>query len=194
MFCAVGTLLTDLKHLYARTFVSDTDALDLRRVSQVYREMRDEAITTLRSENVAPDAIELIFTADIRYVGQFDEIEVPLEFDGDLTPAALKQLLADFEDKHESLNGYSMPGESTELINVRLTALGRTTKPSLAEDPSAGQDPSAALKAPATRSSRAHGSRWTSTTVFSCTGTTASPGPPSSSSRRPPSSSSRATG
>ncbi|MGN5237227.1 hydantoinase/oxoprolinase family protein [Rhodococcus sp. SJ-3] len=146
VFCAVGTLLTDLKHLYARTFVSDTDALDLRRVSQVYREMRDEAITTLRSENVAPDAIELIFTADIRYVGQFDEIEVPLEFDGDLTPAALKQLLADFEDKHESLNGYSMPGESTELINVRLTALGRTTKPSLAEDPSAGQDPSAALK------------------------------------------------
>ncbi|MFD5314012.1 hypothetical protein [Streptomyces ardesiacus] len=29
MFCAVGTLLTDLKHLYARTFVSDMASLDL---------------------------------------------------------------------------------------------------------------------------------------------------------------------
>ncbi|TSD98072.1 hydantoinase/oxoprolinase family protein [Skermania sp. ID1734] len=146
VFCAVGTLLTDLKHMYARTFVSDMDSLDLSRVSAVYREMRDEAIVTLRSENVDPDAIDLIFTADVRYVGQFDEIEVPLEFDGELTPAALKQLVADFEEKHESLNGYSMPGEATELINVRLTAFGRTTKPALAEDPSAGQDPSAAHK------------------------------------------------
>ncbi|MEU4837545.1 hydantoinase/oxoprolinase family protein [Nocardia testacea] len=144
VFCAVGTLLTDLKHMYARTFVADTDSLDLGRVSEVYREMRDEAITTLRSENVAPEAIDLGFAADMRYVGQFDEIEVALEFDGDLTPAALRQLVADFEHEHQTLNGYSMPGEATELINVRLTAFGRTTKPALAEDPSAGPDPSAA--------------------------------------------------
>ncbi|MFX1760595.1 hydantoinase/oxoprolinase family protein [Rhodococcus sp. As11] len=146
VFCAVGTLLTDLKHMYARTFVSEMPSLDLDKVSELYREMRNEAITTLRSENVASKAIELIFTADLRYVGQFDEIEVPLEFDGDLTPSALKQLIADFEDKHESLNGYSMPGEATELINVRLTAFGRTSKPALTEDPSAGPDPSTAHK------------------------------------------------
>lgn len=146
VFCAVGTLLTDLKHMYARTFVSEMPSLDLDKVSELYREMQNEAITTLRSENVASEAIELVFTADVRYVGQFDEIEVPLEFDGDLTPSALKQLIADFEDKHESLNGYSMPGETTELINVRLTAFGRTSKPALTEDPSAGQDPSPAHK------------------------------------------------
>lgn len=146
VFCAVGTLLTDLKHMYARTFVSDVDSLDLAKVSEVYREMRDEAVVTLRSEDVAPDAIDLIFTADMRYVGQFDEIEIPLTFDGELTPAALEQLVTDFEEKHEALNGYSMPGESTELINVRLTAFGRTAKAALAEDPSAGEDPSAAHK------------------------------------------------
>lgn len=146
VFCAVGTLLTDLKHMYARTFVADMDSLDPARVSEVYRDMRDEAITTLRSENVASDAIDLFFTADMRYVGQFDEIEVALEFDGDLAPTSLKQLVADFEAEHKALNGYSMPGEATELINVRLTAFGRTTKPALAEDPSAGPDPSPAHK------------------------------------------------
>ena len=157
VFCAVGTLLTDLKHMYARTFVADMNSVDPARVSAVYREMRDEAITTLRSENVATDAIDLFFTADMRYVGQFDEIEVALEFDGNLEPASLKQLIADFEDKHKALNGYSMPGEATELINVRLTAFGRTTKPALAEDPSAGPDPSLAHKG--TREATFSGSR-----------------------------------
>ncbi|MFS0697937.1 hydantoinase/oxoprolinase family protein [Streptomyces nitrosporeus] len=146
VFCAVGTLLTDLKHLYARTFVSDMDALDLDRAGELYREMRDEAVETLRSENVADDAIDLVFSADVRYIGQFTEIEVPLAFDGELTRESLKQLVSDFEAKHEALNGYAMPGEPTELINVRLTSLGRTAKPALADEPSAGPDPSAALK------------------------------------------------
>ncbi|MGW6273794.1 hydantoinase/oxoprolinase family protein [Streptomyces sp. NPDC055060] len=146
VFCAVGTLLTDLKHLYARTFVSDLDTLDLDRVGALYREMRDEAVETLRSENVAGDAIDLVFSADVRYIGQFTEIEVPLVFDGELTQETLKRLVGDFEAKHEALNGYAMPGEPTELINVRLTSLGRTAKPALTDEPSAGADPSAARK------------------------------------------------
>ncbi|CAM4053328.1 hydantoinase/oxoprolinase family protein [Janibacter anophelis] len=145
VFCAVGTLLTDLKHLYARTFVSDIDSLDLDQVSELYRDMRQEALDTLQSENVAPQDVDLVFSADIRYIGQFTEIEIPVRFDGELTGVAVKQLVADFEERHEALNGYTMPGEGTELINVRLTALGRTVKPRLLDTPSAGPDPSAAL-------------------------------------------------
>lgn len=146
VFCAVGTLLTDLKHLYARTFVSDMDSLDLDEVSALYREMQEEAIETLRSEDVSRDKVDLVFSADVRYIGQFTEIEIPLPFDRALTPVAVKQLIADFESRHEALNGYAMPGEATELINIRLTALGRTSKPTLLGAPSAGPDPSAALK------------------------------------------------
>ncbi|WP_051162016.1 hydantoinase/oxoprolinase family protein [Nocardia brevicatena] len=85
VFCAVGTLLSDLKHMYARTHASDIDKLDLDRVGELYREIRDEAIATLKSENVDPEAIDLVFTADLRYIGQFDEIEVPVAFDETLT-------------------------------------------------------------------------------------------------------------
>src|SRR5699024_4813141 len=119
-------------------------AIDLDRVSSIYREMRDEALETLRSENVDPKNIDLIFTADLRYIGQFDEIEVPISFDGQLLSENIAELIADFERKHESLNGYTMPGEPTELINVGLTAYGRTTKPALLEEESAGPDPSQA--------------------------------------------------
>ncbi len=145
VFCAVGTLLTDLKHMYAHTFAADIDGLDLARVSELYREMREEAVATLRSENVEADDITLQFSADIRYIGQFEEIEVPIEFDGELTREAVDRLVADFEAEHQEMNGYQMPGESTELINVRLTALGRTDKQGLREDESAGEDASHAL-------------------------------------------------
>lgn len=145
VFCAVGTLLTDLKHMYARTFVSELGNLDLVRASQVYGELRDEALATLTSEKVDPSAIELNFSADLRYVGQFSEIEIPLEFGEQLDPAEIERLIADFETKHFALNGYSLPGEPVEIINVRLTAYGRTQKPAVIDSEPAGEDASASL-------------------------------------------------
>lgn len=146
VFCAVGTLVTDLKHMFARTLVSDLDRLDLEQASGVLREMQQDAEATLESEGIARELIELKFSADIRYIGQFDEVEVPLEFSGNLTNASIERAEREFERIHEQLNGYMMPGEPTELINLRLTALGHTTKPRVFETPSAGEDPGHAFK------------------------------------------------
>lgn len=146
VFCAVGTLVTDLKHMFARTMVSDLANLDLKQVSRVLRDMQEEAEAILQSEGVASDLIELRFGADIRYIGQFDEVEVPLNFQGKLSPSALKRAIQEFERIHEQLNGYVMPGEPTELINLRLTALGHTAKPTIFESSSGGEDPGHALK------------------------------------------------
>lgn len=145
VFCAVGTLLTDLKHMYAQTFVSEVTDLDLVRASHIYGEMRDEALATLKSEKVEPDAIELLYSADLRYVGQFSEIEIPVEFGEQLDPHEIERLVRDFETKHLTLNGYSMPGEPIEIINVRLTAYGRTDKPTVVDSEPAGPDASASL-------------------------------------------------
>ncbi|AMK79445.1 hydantoinase/oxoprolinase family protein [Corynebacterium glutamicum] len=146
VFCAVGTLVTDLKHMFARTVVSDLADLDLNQASRVLQDMQEEAEAILQSEGVASDLIELRFGADIRYIGQFDEVEVPLNFQGRLSPAALDQAIQEFERIHEQLNGYVMPGEPTELINLRLTALGHTAKPTIFETSSGGEDPGHALK------------------------------------------------
>lgn len=146
VFCAVGTLVTDLKHMFARTVVSDLADLDLNQASRVLQDMQEEAEAILQSEGVASDLIELRFGADIRYIGQFDEVEVPLNFQGRLSPAALDQAIQEFERIHEQLNGYVMPGEPTELINLRLTALGHTAKPTIFDTSSGGEDPGHALK------------------------------------------------
>jgi N-methylhydantoinase A len=129
VFCAAGMLISDLKHDYVRTYAREPDAAEMERV---YGELEAEALATLASEGVPRERVELIRSVDLRYVGQFNEVEVPRA--------------EDFHERHEALYGYSMPGAPTELINLRLSARGITDKPKLQGSAPGGEDPAGALK------------------------------------------------
>jgi N-methylhydantoinase A len=146
VFCAVGTLLSDLKHDYVRTYAGDLDGVDLDRVTGLYAGMRDEATSTLEEEGIAGDRIELAFGSDLRYVGQFTEVEVDVEFDGAMTAGSIEAMTEAFHRKHESLYGFAMDGTPLELINLRLSAVGKTDKPSLEESEAGGEDAGHAKK------------------------------------------------
>jgi N-methylhydantoinase A len=108
--------------------------------------MRDEATETLRSEGIPDDRTELQFSVDLRYVGQFTEVEVPGSLDGSVTAQDVETMTDAFHRRHESLYGFAMAGTPLELINVRLTALGRTDKPELEELAAGGPDADHARK------------------------------------------------
>jgi N-methylhydantoinase A len=90
--------------------------------------------------------VELRFAADLRYVAQFNEVEIPISLNGRFTRAGMETLADAFHERHEALYGWSMPGTSLEVINLRLTALGRTDKPALQEVPAGGNDAGHARK------------------------------------------------
>jgi N-methylhydantoinase A len=136
VFCAAGMLISDLKHDYVRTYARELDAVDEAEVERLYGEMAATAIDTLSSEGVPRERIALHFTADLRYVGQFNEVEVTRDAD----------MVGAFHARHDALYGYSMPGAPVELINLRVSARGETDKPRLEESEPGGEDPSAALK------------------------------------------------
>src|SRR4030095_15283719 len=75
VFCAAGMLISDLKHDYVRTYARDLDKVDVRDVTNLYKEMTDAALATLKAEGVARGRIEVSYSADLRYVGQFNEVE-----------------------------------------------------------------------------------------------------------------------
>jgi N-methylhydantoinase A len=127
VFCAAGMLISDLKHDYVRTYAREPDEAEM---DGIYSEMEAEARTTLESEGVT--RVQLERSADLRYVGQFNEVEVPR--------------MEDFHARHDALYGYSMPGAPVELINLRLSARGETDKPRFEGSPPGGEDASAALK------------------------------------------------
>ena len=129
VFCAAGMLISDLKHDYVRTHATDIDQVDTGEVSALFKDMAATARATLTSESVPADRIDIKFSADLRYIGQFNEVEVALADGTELTHKSVKDLSAAFHLKHDSLYGYSMPDAGVELINLRITARGKTEKP-----------------------------------------------------------------
>jgi len=145
VFCAMGQLLSDLRHDFVRSYVTTLDRIDLERVNDLYREMKSEAVKTLASERIPPDRILLSFYADVRYVGQFSEIEVPIE-EEIWTEKAVRKLAQNFHEKHEALNGYSVPSAPLEVMSLGVVARGITDKPEMIRLGREGRSVSSAIK------------------------------------------------
>ena len=145
VFCAAGMLISDLKHDYVRTHATDIDQVDTGAVSALFKDMAATARATLTSESVPADRIDIKFSADLRYIGQFNEVEVALADGTELTDKSVKDLSAAFHLKHDSLYGYSMPDAGVELINLRITARGKTEKPAQERHQKGVSDPDHAL-------------------------------------------------
>ena len=123
----------------------DIDRVDTGQVNALFAEMTENARQTLASEAVSDERIEVKYSADLRYIGQFNEVEVPLPKSGELTDRSVRDLCAAFHSKHDSLYGYSMPDADVELINLRITARGKTEKPAQEKHERSGADPNHAL-------------------------------------------------
>lgn len=145
VFCAAGMLISDLKHDYVRTYAADIDRVDTGQVTALFAEMTETARQTLRSEAVPDERVEVKYSADLRYIGQFNEVEVPLPEGGELADRSVTDLCAAFHLKHDSLYGYSMPDAGVELINLRITARGKTEKPVQEKHGKSGARPDHAL-------------------------------------------------
>ena len=128
IFSALGLLVTDLKHEYSATLIRRTEGLDADEVERAFQALEAQGRAALGREGATGGDVELIRAVDVRYVGQSYELTVALE-DGRFTP----EVAARFHREHDRAYGYSAPAEPTELVNVRLTALGKIAKPRLRE-------------------------------------------------------------
>ena len=89
VFCAAGMLISDLQHDYVRTYARDLDKVDAAEMTGLFGEMTAAARQTLAQEGVESRRVRIHYAVDLRYVGQFNEVEVPLELRGRLTRKAL---------------------------------------------------------------------------------------------------------
>ena len=129
VFCAAGMLLSDLKHTYIRTCAMVGSLVDFEVINGAIRAMREMALATFREEQVRDTDVTLDFSADLRYAGQFNEVEVPGFDTGVADTSAWEKLASRFHRLHDDRFGYSMPHAEVELINLRLSATGATKKP-----------------------------------------------------------------
>ncbi len=146
VFCAAGMLISDLKHDYVRTYAREIDQVDTSEVSKLFSEMAAEGRAVLNTENVEPARVKIQYAADLRYVGQFNEVEVSLVDNKDgFTKSDLETLVNGFHQRHDALYGYAMQDSAIELINLRVTANGLTDKPGQEKQALGAEDASHAL-------------------------------------------------
>ncbi len=123
-FSALGLVASDLRRDWSRTLYADLASIDPARVAQVIGAMEQAGREMLRSARVPPERQALLRQADVRYRRQAYELTVPLA-DGEITRAALNDLAAAFHAKHEQTYGHANRSEGVQLVNLRLTAVGR---------------------------------------------------------------------
>ncbi len=147
VLCAMGMLLSDLKHDFVRTFVTQLAHVDWPRLDALVHEMITEGDEALAGEQVPPAVRQHHVRLDCRYVKQFHEVsfEVPATA---LTARDGAAIGAAFHAEHARLYGYSLQveGAAVEIINVRVQSVGRTEPPAYHDEAFAGEDASIARK------------------------------------------------
>jgi N-methylhydantoinase A len=82
----------------------------------------------------------------LRYYGQSYHLTIPVP-SGSLPESTVLEAARAFHEAHERAYGYAEPSEPIEIVNVRLTVLGKIAKPSLAAGaPTVGEESGRAEK------------------------------------------------
>jgi N-methylhydantoinase A len=123
IFCAAGMLISDFKHDFVRAYKATIDRADMGRIAGLLAEMEEHGRRILAGERVEPDQIQITASLDLRYVGQWHELTLPV---AELEP---EQIAAAFHAQHDHLFGYSTDQMPVEVLACRVAATGITPKP-----------------------------------------------------------------
>lgn len=124
IFCAAGMLVCDFQHDYVQSEKWDLAGIDTNQLRVLWADMSKRGRATLLSEGVRDEQIEYLPSLDMRYKGQWFEINVPLDSTA-LDHVDLDAIASHFHETHDVQFGYHSPESPIDVLNVRLSAIGR---------------------------------------------------------------------
>jgi N-methylhydantoinase A len=136
-YSAFGMLNMEVGRNFARSLLLRKAFLDLDRVNQLFDEMQEEARQVLGVIGIAPENTTLRRSIEMRYLGQFHEVDVLDIPVGKLGAAEIDQIIESFHRRHKALFTFDMPKREVEFLNLQLKATLRHEPLKLAEIASA---------------------------------------------------------
>ena len=128
---AMGCLLVDIRHDLGMTYLVEASSADPARIEAGFAQLEREARRRLGKEGVSPENTVLQRSVDIRYLGQWRSLTVPV-------PAPMRSVdeaVADFQDSYEREYNYRRDEAPVEIYQLNLSAVGVTPKAELARHP-----------------------------------------------------------
>jgi N-methylhydantoinase A len=121
---ALGLLTTDLKYDAIKTEFQVRGAVDLAGLNEDFRSMEADLARQFTADGLAPSEVSFTRWADLRYVGQGYELRVAMAA-GAVDPAGLEGAWQRFHDLHHAEYGQSFPSSPIEIVNIRVSGVGR---------------------------------------------------------------------
>ena len=122
---AYGMLSSDIKYDFFRSYPVSLDRLDLSELRAILEELESQGRDKLSDQGVSSDAVEMHYSADMRYLDQIYEVTVPLPDPSLPDPEFLSAWASNFHQRYEELYSYSQQDQEVRLITLRVTAVGR---------------------------------------------------------------------
>ena len=122
---AYGMLNTDIKYDYFRSYPVSLDRIDLVELRAILNELGSQGRDKLTAQGVASEAVEIQYSADMRYLDQIYEVTVPVPDPDQPDSEFLGQLTANFHERYQELYSYAQQDQEVRLITLRVSAVGK---------------------------------------------------------------------
>jgi N-methylhydantoinase A/oxoprolinase/acetone carboxylase beta subunit len=137
---ALGMLLADVVKAYSASVLRASDQLQWEQLQARLEPLLVRARVDLAAEGFVPAQQTLSAAVAMRYMGQSYEIDVPLpeewlaQQEGNTAQQErnIAALVEDFHQRHAKLYGYANALRATEVVQLRVRAVGQTEKPVIA--------------------------------------------------------------
>jgi N-methylhydantoinase A len=123
---ALGCLLVDVRHDLFRTYLASADGASVDALETEFEKLETEARERLKAEGMTGDRVQLRRQMDMRYVGQWRSLTVPVS-----TPLGvnLQASLDRFHAEHQREYSFSNPDGAVEIYGLRVVGIGLVEKP-----------------------------------------------------------------
>lgn len=124
---AMGLLTTDLKYDLTRTQFQVSGEVDLGRIKSDIAAMEAELSAQFAADKIAAEDVTFERIGDLRYVGQGYELKIAFPA-GVATQEGLNETFAAFHRAHAAEYGHAFKSSPIEIVNLRVSGIGRMPK------------------------------------------------------------------
>jgi N-methylhydantoinase A len=142
---AYGLVIADMSHDEVQTHLVAVEQAQAGQIESILQTLASRGSAALAGDGVPPQARHIERALDIRYAGQDTTLTVPIAGDSVFDGSALSSTVEGFHRLHDQRYGFKVESEPTEIVNVRVRAVGLSQRPHIVPRPDAGPEASAAL-------------------------------------------------
>jgi len=130
VFSAVGLVMADIRHDFVESRILRGERMTAKSLGPLYAALEKSADEALTEDGIPPDDRQIRRSADLRYVGQAYEVNVPLP-DGVLDGVAMEATVQRFHELHLQFYAHNHQDKTVEFVSGRVAAIGLTSAPPL---------------------------------------------------------------